>query len=160
MNCPADWVRDIARFVKGLAPQKLLFDGTYGINKTHLSIKEVDVFSDHFYPVDTKKLQAGLSAVQGAGKVYFAGEYDWLGNSGGDSLESFFQIIENSPAAGGDAFWSLFGRNGPDCNVSFCGQIWTALPAYLPSYPCEVNTDKTCLLGLRRSRRWLYATIW
>ncbi|KAI1428366.1 glycoside hydrolase superfamily [Xylaria sp. FL1777] len=117
MNCPADWVRDIATYVKSLAPQKLVFDGTYGINKTHLSIEEVDVFSDHFYPADNSKLQADINAVEGAGKVYFAGEYDWVGTSGGASLESFFQILENSPVVGGDAFWSLFGRNGPDCST-------------------------------------------
>ncbi|KAI0553601.1 glycoside hydrolase superfamily [Xylaria curta] len=116
MNCPADWVRDIAKYVKSLAPNKLFFDGTYGINKTHLDIEEVDVFSDHFYPIDTKKLNAGIEAVESAGKVYYAGEYDWVGTSGGDSLESFYQILESSPTVGGDSFWSLFGRNGPDCN--------------------------------------------
>ncbi|GAW21677.1 hypothetical protein ANO14919_112000 [Xylariales sp. No.14919] len=117
MNCPADWVQDIAAYVKGLAPGKLFFDGTYGINKTHLNIQEVDVYSDHFYPTDNAKLQAGIKAVEDAGKVYFAGEYDWVGRSGGDSLESFFQILENSPAVGGDTFWSFFGRNGPDCDT-------------------------------------------
>ncbi|KAI0486556.1 glycoside hydrolase superfamily [Xylaria cf. heliscus] len=117
MNCPADWVRDIAKYVKSLAPNKLFFDGTYGINKTHLDIKEIDVFSDHFYPLDTKKLNAGIAAVESVGKVYYAGEYDWVGASGGDSLESFFQIIERSATVGGDSFWSLFGRNGPNCNT-------------------------------------------
>ncbi|KAI1118892.1 glycoside hydrolase superfamily [Nemania sp. NC0429] len=115
MNCPAHWLEDIAKYVKGLAPHKLLFDGTYGINKTHLNIKEVDVYSDHFYPVDTKKLQAGIDAVKSVGKIYFAGEYDWVGASGGDSLESFFEILENDHTVGGDTFWSLFGRNAPDC---------------------------------------------
>ncbi|KAJ2990997.1 hypothetical protein NUW58_g2687 [Xylaria curta] len=117
MNCPADWVRDIARYVKSLAPDKLFFDGTYGINKTHLSIEEVDVFSDHFYPTDIKKLQTGIDAVESVGKVYYAGEYNWVGGSGGDSLESFFKILENSPTVGGDSFWSLFGRNGPNCDT-------------------------------------------
>ncbi|KAI8635191.1 glycoside hydrolase superfamily [Xylariaceae sp. FL1651] len=117
MNCPANWLKDIAQFVKSLAPQKLFFDGTYGINKAHLAIEEVDVFSDHFYPISTIRLQADIKAVEGAGKVYFAGEYDWVGASGGDPLESFFQIIEKSPAAGGDAFWSLFGHNAPDCST-------------------------------------------
>ncbi|GAP86097.1 putative glycoside hydrolase family 5 protein [Rosellinia necatrix] len=117
MDCPADWVRDIGKYVKGLAPGKLFFDGTYGINKTHLDIEEVDVFSDHFYPVNIQKLQSGIDAVAGVGKVYFAGEYDWVGASGGDSLESFFQVLEHSATVGGDTFWSLFGRNGPDCNT-------------------------------------------
>ncbi|KAK5624364.1 hypothetical protein RRF57_000080 [Xylaria bambusicola] len=116
MDCPADWVKDIAKYIKSLAPQKLVFDGTYGINKTHLSIKEVDVFSDHFYPPNNKKLKAGIDAVASVNKVYFAGEFDWAGASGGDSLESFFEVLENNPTVGGDAFWSLFGRNGLDCN--------------------------------------------
>ncbi|KAI0974383.1 glycoside hydrolase superfamily [Xylaria arbuscula] len=117
MNCPAEWVKEIATYVKSLAPHKLLFDGTYGINKTHLKIEEVDVFSDHFYPPDDKKLQADIDAVEAAGKVYFAGEYDWVGSSGGDTLGSFFQILENSPVVGGDTFWSLFGRNGLQCDT-------------------------------------------
>lgn len=116
-DCPAAWVREIARHVKALAPAKLLFDGTYGVNEAHLGIDEVDVFSDHFYPVDDAKLQAGVDAVAAAGKVYFAGEYDWVGASGGDDLESFFDRLEKSPAVGGDAFWSLFGRDAPDCDT-------------------------------------------
>ncbi|KAI1175093.1 glycoside hydrolase superfamily [Nemania sp. FL0916] len=116
-DCPADWIADIAKYVKGLAPHKLIVDGTYGINKTHFGIKEVDIFSDHFYPVNNTKLQEGIEAVKGAGKVYFAGEYDWVGASGGDPLESFFQIIQDSPTVAGDTFWSLFGRNLPDCST-------------------------------------------
>ncbi|KAI5926799.1 glycoside hydrolase superfamily [Camillea tinctor] len=115
-NCPADWVREIAQFVKGLAPAKLFFDGTYGIDPSHLDIEEVDVVSDHFYPVSTAKLQADLQTVAGAGKAYYAGEYGWLGG-GGDSLESFFAMIEGSAAVCGDSFWSLFGHNAPDCST-------------------------------------------
>ncbi|KAI1499157.1 glycoside hydrolase superfamily [Biscogniauxia marginata] len=117
MNCPADWVREIAQLVKTLAPEKLFFDGTYGINKTHLDIEEVDVFSDHFYPVSTTKLRSDIEAVGGAGKAYYAGEYGWTGQSGGDLLESFFATIEESAVVCGDSFWSLFGHNAPDCST-------------------------------------------
>jgi len=119
MNCPATWVRSIAQHVKTLAPTKLFVDGTYGINKTHLSIPEVDIYSDHFYPVDLTKLRSGIEAVRAAGKVYLAGEYDWVGSGGGDKLEDFFDILETSEAVAGDTFWSLFGRNGVNCSVSF-----------------------------------------
>ncbi|KAI0593890.1 glycoside hydrolase superfamily [Biscogniauxia sp. FL1348] len=120
-GCPADWVRETARFVKGLAPGKLFFDGTYGVDPSHLDIDEVDVFSDHFYPVSTAKLRADTQAVAGAGKAYYAGEYGWLagggGGGGGDSLESFFEMIEASAVVCGDSFWSLFGHNAPDCST-------------------------------------------
>ncbi|KAI1490670.1 glycoside hydrolase superfamily [Biscogniauxia mediterranea] len=116
MDCPAGWVREVARFVKGLAPGKLFFDGTYGVNPAHLDIKEVDVFSDHFYPVNTTKLRADVQAVAGAGKAYYAGEFGWLGGDG-SSLESFFDVIESSATVCGDSFWSLFGHNAPDCST-------------------------------------------
>ncbi|KAI0189250.1 glycoside hydrolase superfamily [Astrocystis sublimbata] len=116
-NCPADWVRDVAKYVKNLAPEKLFFDGTYGINDEHLVIEEVDVFSDHFYPPELIKLKLGINAVEKAGKVYYAGEYDWTGPFLSLSLDSFLKVLEDSPAVGGDSFWSLFGRNGPDCNT-------------------------------------------
>ena len=60
-NVPAAWVREIGQFIKSLAPQKLFVDGTYGVNVSHLGIPEVDVFSDHFYPVDIQKLRAGVA---------------------------------------------------------------------------------------------------
>lgn len=62
--------------------------------------------------------------VASANRSYFAGEFDWVGSSDGgvtpdgDSLTEWFSIIEDNPVAGGDAFWSLFGHNVPDCNVS------------------------------------------
>ncbi|KAK6954366.1 hypothetical protein Daesc_004333 [Daldinia eschscholtzii] len=116
MNSPADWVQDIAKYVKSLAPQKLVVDGTYGINKTHLGIDEVDIFSDHMYPVNTAKLQADIKLVEAAGRPFFIGEYDWVGGNTAN-LQSMFKIIEESPAVAGDTFWSQFGHNAPDCKT-------------------------------------------
>ncbi|KAI1859760.1 hypothetical protein JX265_010209 [Neoarthrinium moseri] len=120
MDCPADWVRDITGFIKNLAPNKLIVDGTYGVNRTHFDIQDIDIFSNHYYPVNTTKLQLDLETVEGADRAYFAGEYSWVGpddSSGPVNLVSFFDIIQNSSVAAGDAFWSLFGRNLPDCNT-------------------------------------------
>ncbi|PKS10631.1 hypothetical protein jhhlp_002386 [Lomentospora prolificans] len=120
MNCPANWVRDIARHVKDLAPSKLFVDGTYGINTTHFDVDEVDIFSDHFYPVDPSKLRSDIAKLEAAGRPLFVGEYGWTPDdnpgAGGDPLPEFFRIIEESDAVIGDTFWSLFGRNMPDCN--------------------------------------------
>lgn len=123
MDVPAAWVEDIAGYVKGLAPAKLFVDGTYGVNQTHLGLEDVDIFSDHFYPVDIAKLQKGLDLVASVNKSYFAGEYDWVGSADGgitprgDALADWFKVIDQSPVAVGDAFWSLFGHNVPDCTV-------------------------------------------
>ena len=117
---PVTWVRDLARLVKDLAPTKLFVDGTYGVSEAHLAIDEVDIYSDHGYPIDVAKLRANIELVAAAGKTFFAGEYDWTGQRGGAPLEDFYRVLEESPAACGDAFWSLFGRNLPDCDVSSC----------------------------------------
>ncbi|KAL1873830.1 hypothetical protein VTK73DRAFT_714 [Phialemonium thermophilum] len=125
MDVPSQWVRDIGKFVKSLAPDKLVVDGTYGVNESHLTIDEVDIFSDHYYPISRSKLEGDLELVASVNKTYFAGEYDWVGgNTGGSaegaesSLNSWFKTIEQTPGAIGSAFWSLFGHNVPDCNVS------------------------------------------
>lgn len=52
-------------------------------------------------------------------KPYFAGEYNWnLPAAGADPLPAWFKELETSKYVAGDAFWSQFGRNIPNCNVS------------------------------------------
>lgn len=60
MDVPASWVHEIGSYVKSLAPKKLFVDGTYGVNKTHLAVPEVDIFSDHYYPISLSKLKWDL----------------------------------------------------------------------------------------------------
>ncbi|TKA75487.1 hypothetical protein B0A49_02018 [Cryomyces minteri] len=120
MNVPNSWTQEIASFVKSLAPEKLVMDGTYGINTTHFAVSTIDLFSDHFYPLNNTKLTAGIALVASTDRVYSAGEYDWTGLKGGDSLQSFYSIVEAQqekpkPVISGDLFWSLFEHNVPDC---------------------------------------------
>lgn len=59
-----------------------------------------------------------------ANKSYFAGEFDWVGSNdggvtpNGDDLSEWFSVIEESPVAAGEAFWSLLVHDVPNCNVS------------------------------------------
>jgi mannan endo-1,4-beta-mannosidase len=111
--------------IKSLGPEKLCLDGTYGVNSTHFEVQEVDIFSDHFYPLNNTKLQAGIEEVEKANRVYFAGELDWTGANGGDTLQSFYDIIAArqqlpNPVVSGSMFWDLFGRDVPDCSVCPC----------------------------------------
>ncbi|KAF2496173.1 glycoside hydrolase [Lophium mytilinum] len=123
MNVPVSWTAEIASYIKKLAPAKLVIDGTYGINKTHLSLKDVDIFSDHFYPPNNTKLTDGIDLVASADKVYFAAEYGWTDVQPDMApLEDFFATIESyqekkKPVIAGDHFWSLFMHNVPDCTT-------------------------------------------
>ena len=88
---------------------KLFVDGTYGVNKTHFAISEIDIFSNHYYPVNVTKLKSDIAAVEATNRVYQIGEYDWTGKKG-DSLHDFFTVIEaqqakNKSVIVGDVFW-------------------------------------------------------
>jgi mannan endo-1,4-beta-mannosidase len=89
MDVPNSWTETIADFVKELAPSKLIIDGTYGVNLSHLSLSNVDIYSDHYYPLSLTKLQDDISLVRSADKLFFAGEYAWTGaDSFLDSLQA------------------------------------------------------------------------
>ncbi|KAK4560519.1 hypothetical protein LTR86_005716 [Recurvomyces mirabilis] len=123
MDVPVAWTDEICSYVKTLGPHKLCIDGTYGINKTHLSIASVDIYDDHFYPLNLTKLNDDISLVGSAKKVYLAGEYDWTGNvASAPSLQSFYDTIEShqnssQPIIAGDLFWSLFMHDVPNCEI-------------------------------------------
>lgn len=97
------------------------------MNTTHFAVSEVDIFSDHFYPLNTTILESDITAVESANRVYLAGEIDWTGLNGGtmlrgSSLADFYEVILNrqnltKPVVAGSLFWSLFGHNVPDCEV-------------------------------------------
>ncbi|KAH3762380.1 cellulase family glycosylhydrolase [Pelomyxa schiedti] len=107
LSPPANWTKLIADHIKSIDKNHLVMDGTYGINSDALSISSVEIYSDHFYPMEVSKLNRDASQVYAANKVYFVGEYGW---SQGD-LESFLTAIETNVGNGklcGDNFWSLF----------------------------------------------------
>ena len=87
---------------------KLIMDGTYGVNATHFTIPEIDIYSNHYYPLDVAKLQGDLVSVATAGRTYFAGEFDWTGLEGGSTPkgstpEAFYAVIENAMKRGKDS---------------------------------------------------------
>ena len=110
-----------------IGPQKLCIDGTYGVNATHFAVEEIDIFSDHFYPLNTTILESDIAKVESANRVYLAGEIDWTGLNGGttlqgSSLADFYEVIlerQNltKPVVAGSLFWSLFGHDVPNCYV-------------------------------------------
>jgi mannan endo-1,4-beta-mannosidase len=114
--------------IHSIGPQKLCVDGTYGVNSTHFEVSEVDIFSNHFYPLRTSILKSDVSSVEKADRVYIAGELGWSDTSG-DSLGDFYDVIlqrqklTGNEVVAGSMFWSLFGRNVPDCSVRYIGAL-------------------------------------
>ena len=123
---PVAWTAEICAHIKRISPNHLVVDGTYGIdgvtnsrdrwsNQTgQLQVTCVDIFSDHFYPMNASKLLAGALAVERAGRVYFAGEFLWTADqSVRSSLTEgnrtrFLAAVEATPVVAGAAYWSIF----------------------------------------------------
>lgn len=144
-NVPNDWIREICQFVKQLGPNKLCVDGTYGVNTTHFHITEIDIFSDHFYPINVTLLESDIAAVQSAHRVYLAGEIAWTGVSG-DPLQSFYDVIlkqqnSHTPTVAGSLFWSLFMHNVPDCSTFVRHNDGFALYYGDPANTAQTNTQ-------------------
>lgn len=100
-GAPVAWTTEIAQYVKSIDPNHLFLDGTYGINQNALSVPEIDLYSNHYYPM-SDKISNDQKLVTNAGKVFFAGEFGW---TSGD-LNSFLQIIEQQSI--NNCYWSLF----------------------------------------------------
>ena len=138
-----------------------MIDGTYGINTTHLTLPTIDIYSDHFYPLNVTKLTEGITQVSQANKVYLAGEYDWTGlqpankTAGVSSLAQFYAAIEQQgakkePVIMGDLFWSLFMHDVPNCNV--CPYQPHVLNWFPTSHPLPVEV-RLRPLSSRRDRK-------
>ncbi|MDF9843698.1 MULTISPECIES: hypothetical protein [unclassified Paenibacillus] len=107
-HAPAEWVRDICRFIKELDPNHLVSHGKqFEVDSDKLDIPELDIMDVHYYPADGGELAADAAQVNGAGKVFIAGEYGW---SYGE-LQAFLDEGERNAAVSGTCFWSLFGHN-------------------------------------------------
>ncbi|KAG0649670.1 hypothetical protein D0Z07_3947 [Hyphodiscus hymeniophilus] len=145
-DVPVEWTREICQFIKKLGPHKLCIDGTYGVNTTHFAVSEVDIFSDHFYPLNTTLLNSDIAEVESANRVYLAGEIDWTGLNGGktlqgSSLADFYGTILSRqnmtrPVVAGSLFWSLFGHDVPNCEIYV-----DHADGYTMQYGNPTNTD-------------------
>jgi len=101
---PASWTQQIADYIKSIDKNHLVMDGRYGVDQNAVTIPSVDLYSDHFYPMDPNRVISGATLCKNNNKVYTVGEYGW---ASGSNLQQFLSTIETQPVAG-DTFWSLF----------------------------------------------------
>jgi hypothetical protein len=103
-NVPPAWTESIAAFIKGIAPNHLVMDGRYGVDPQSLPSPHVDLYSDHFYPIDVNRLKTGSALAAAAGKAYIAGEFGW---TSGD-VTGFLDTVVADTNISGTMYWSLF----------------------------------------------------
>ncbi|KAJ3044945.1 hypothetical protein HDV00_000229 [Rhizophlyctis rosea] len=106
------WTADIAKHIKTLAPNVLVADGTLiGANTSRIATQSlnspyVDMFSNHMYDsgnTDIQRMKNDLRVINGAGKVYFIGEF------GLSDLTTYTNLVNNviKTNTAGALIWSL-----------------------------------------------------
>ncbi|TNY24545.1 glycoside hydrolase superfamily [Rhodotorula diobovata] len=120
---PASWTKNIAAYIKKLAPNHLVADGTDGLTdyggslaNTGMKLSDVDLVTDHFYPALQWLLVKDKNWMSShPSKVFFVGENDWTGQKGGDDLDTFYSTIEAMDGSG-SMMWSIFGHDDRCCD--------------------------------------------
>ena len=106
---PDSWTQTIAAYIKGIDSNHLILDGHSGPSDSELALPNVDMYTEHYYPMSAALENSTAQNVTSAGKVFYAGEYGW-NNTSGDPLSYFLNAIEKNTTAG-DTFWSLLPHN-------------------------------------------------
>ncbi|KAK4700402.1 mannan endo-1,4-beta-mannosidase, partial [Phenoliferia sp. Uapishka_3] len=120
---PAAWTANIASYIKGIAPNHLVSDGSDGLidssgatQNQGFSVSQVDMVTDHLYPaLDWLLVKDNGILDSRTTKNYFIGELDWTGQMGGDSLWDYFPTLESIDGSG-SMIWSVFGHDAQCCD--------------------------------------------
>ena len=102
------WTQQISAYLKGIDQKHLVMDGQKGVNPLANLLPNVDIVSNHYYPMSVNQLMSDMLAAKIAKKVFIVGEFQWNDAYGGDSLESFLSSIAANTSISGDLFWELW----------------------------------------------------
>ncbi|SGY68131.1 BQ5605_C004g02854 [Microbotryum silenes-dioicae] len=155
---PLSFTEDIAKYVKSLAPQALLMDGTDGFyNYTTKAVAPgvtspyVDIVTDHAYPRNIALLKRQVDIAHSNGKVFLIGEMDWTPNNGGADFGAYLNLLYNYQSVGVMA-WSLFTHDTP------CSSYVIHDDAYSIYYPNGPNTSAERSNILKLVQFWYQVT--
>lgn len=137
---PSAWVSTIATYIKSIDVNHLVAYGTISgtIDAGTLSVSNLDIEDAHYYPLSVGQVNGHASQVEGAGKVFYVGEFAWNGLGGGDSPASFLSAIEANGAAG-DTYWSLFPHGDTSQYVQHADGYTLHYPGDTTSMRASVN---------------------
>jgi hypothetical protein len=127
-----EWTQDIASFVKSIAPNKWVADGSPAdrvavSTQPGLAAAAVDIVGGHYYPqtqsgqyppvpfgasgtgypagTALQQLTADATAAANAGKAFIVGEYPWTRSD----IAAWYAAIESTTTIDGDLFWAMIG---------------------------------------------------
>ena len=136
---PTSWTQQISTYIKSIDSQHLVIDGREGVDPHIATLTNIDITSDHFYPMNVSRLTSDAEAAQKAKKAFLAGEFQWNDTSGGDSLNSFLSAIMSNRAISGDLFWELWPHGDSYGFISNQVQFTLHYPGDSPSMQAQVT---------------------
>ncbi|KAJ3039083.1 hypothetical protein HDV00_012641 [Rhizophlyctis rosea] len=105
---PAEWTLDIAQYIKSLAPNLLVMDGTFfGWKRWRTDVLKspyVDLFTGHYYGENPQLINDDANAATQNGKAFIVGEFGLTTSSYYTSYMN--NIVSNTNVTGG-LIWSL-----------------------------------------------------
>ncbi|GAC1398999.1 MAG: hypothetical protein NVS4B12_05030 [Ktedonobacteraceae bacterium] len=111
LDPPTIWTKLISTYIKSVDSNHLVMDGKTGVDPQAASLSDVDIVSNHYYPMNISALIHDAEAARQAGKVFCVGEFDWNNANGGDALNSFLAAVASNTTVVGDLFWELWSHN-------------------------------------------------
>jgi mannan endo-1,4-beta-mannosidase len=102
------WTATISAYIKSIAPLQLVTDGSFVLDPGDLTLPDVDIVDQHYYPANTWLLNDASLLTAVADKAFIVGEYEWNDPT---MLEPFLSAITNNPSVSGDLYWDLLPPN-------------------------------------------------
>jgi hypothetical protein len=155
LQSPAAWTREIAAYIKQLAPRQLVIDGYHStvLREESLAMPEVDVVTTHHYPggkeTYAQLIRENWAKAKGR-KPYFVGEFGFVETP---VVAATLDAVSETGTAGA-LIWSLRPRSRDG------GFYWHSEPAggdkykayHWPGFASGADYDEAGVLALMRKR--------
>jgi mannan endo-1,4-beta-mannosidase len=155
LQCPPEWTRRIAAYIKSVDPNHLVVDGRNAsrLSKASVDDANVDLVTTHHYSTNAQETLAEIRANRALSKgkkPYFVGEFGFLDTA---AFEQILDTVIDTGTAGA-LLWSL------RCHDRDGGFYWHSEPMvagrykayHWPGFASGDGYDETGVLGLMRRK--------
>jgi hypothetical protein len=105
------WTATITAYIKSVAPNQLVMDGSASLDPGDLKLGTVDIQDLHQYPIEVPALNAEATQVAAANQALVIGEYGWNNPATTNGLASFLADVYATKSISGDIYWDLLPPN-------------------------------------------------
>jgi mannan endo-1,4-beta-mannosidase len=141
----SDWTKDIAQYIKSVAPNQLAVDGSANNKKVDtnaLASPYVDIADVHFYgSADLAQMQSDATTATNANKGFMVGEYKSIWDNSTELvpwLTAFENTGSNAPDI--DMYWFIRPHKDPNGFYTNRGAYPTYYPGPLSNANMRANT--------------------